>query len=137
MDPGEFSDENQLNLTWQMVSFDKESIKLQLYFEYPDMVSEYIEYDNLDIFFWGVDWFKSDKGEPVRYGTKLTRPIVRQIDPKLAKTLGVFGHVLATVVALLILIAAILSGRLLPTWIFLEALQIISHLPLFKSRLPV
>ena len=57
---------------------------MQLHFDYPERVSEYIEFDQLEVYFWGVDWFKSDRGEPVRYGTKLNQPILRQIDPKLA-----------------------------------------------------
>ena len=41
-----------------------------------------------------------------------------------------------TITALIMLLGAILTGRLLPTWIFLEALQLMSHLPLFKTKLP-
>jgi hypothetical protein len=77
MNPGDYSDENSLNLTWRMIDFNKDWITIQLYFEYPQRVSEYIEYDTLEVYFWGVDWFRSSKGEPVRYGTKLDRPILR------------------------------------------------------------
>lgn len=96
-------------------------------------MSEYIEFDTLEVYFWGVDWFKSANGEPVRYGTKLNRPILRQVDPNLASFLGMFGHILATLTALIMLFAALLTGRLLATWIFLEALQLMSHLPLLKT----
>ena len=77
MNAGDYSDENALNLTWSMIDFNKDQITIQLYFEYPQRVSEYIEYDTLEVYFWGVDWFRSSKGEPVRYGTKLQRPILR------------------------------------------------------------
>ena len=77
MNAGDYSDENALNLTWSMIDFNKDWITIQLYFEYPQRVSEYIEYDALEVYFWGVDWFRSSKGEPVRYGTKLERPILR------------------------------------------------------------
>lgn len=30
MNPGDYSDENLLNLTWQMTDFNKETIKMQL-----------------------------------------------------------------------------------------------------------
>ena len=133
MNPGDYSDDNLLNLTWQMISFDKEIIKIQLYFDYPERVSEYIEFDTLEVYFWGIDWFKSANGEPVRYGTKLSRPILRQVDPSLASSLGIFGHILATLTALIMLFATLLTGRLLSTWIFLEALQLMSHLPLLKT----
>lgn len=35
MDPGDFSDENALNMTWEMISFDEDWILIQCYFEYP------------------------------------------------------------------------------------------------------
>ena len=133
--PGDYSDENKLNLTWEMLGFSEDWIKIQLYFEYPQRVSEYVEYDTLEVYFWGVDWFRSSEGEPVRYGTRLDRPILRQIDPELAEALGVFGHILATVVGLLMLLSALLTGRLLPTWMFLNTLQLISHLPLLKTEI--
>ena len=47
-----------------------------------------------------------------------------------------FGHILATLTALIMLCAALLTGRLLPTWVFLEALQLISHLSLLKTQIP-
>ena len=136
MEPGDYSDENKLNLTWEMINFTEENIYIQLYFEYPQRVSEYIEYDTLEVFFWGVDWFRSSKGEPVRYGTRLARPILRQIDPEYARTLGTIGHLLSTLAALFMLIACIVTGRLLPTWMFFNTLQIISHFPLFKTEVP-
>ena len=136
MDPGDQSDDAMLNFTWEMLSFNKQMITIQLFFEYPQRVSEYVEYDVLEVYFWGVDWFKSDKGEPVRYGTKLDRPILRQIDPTLAEWLGVLGHVLMIISAMIMLMAAMSSGRLLTTWIFLDALQLMSHLPLLKTQMP-
>lgn len=35
MEPGDYSDENKLNLTWEMINFTEENIYIQLYFEYP------------------------------------------------------------------------------------------------------
>jgi len=77
MKPGDYSDENALNLTWYMLDFDIDWINIQLRFDYPQRVSEYIEYDEIEVYFWGVDWFRSSRGEPVRYGTRLARPILR------------------------------------------------------------
>lgn len=77
MNPGDYSDELKLNMTWEMMDFNEEWIQIQCYFDYPQRVSEYVEYDTLEVYFWGVDWFKSSSGEPVRYGTRLDRPILR------------------------------------------------------------
>ena len=38
--PGAFSEEKYLNLTWEIKSCDSELIFIQLYFEYPNKVSE-------------------------------------------------------------------------------------------------
>ena len=57
MNPGEYSDEQKLNFTWEMISFSEQMIQIQLDFNYPERVSEYIEYDTLEVYFWGVDWF--------------------------------------------------------------------------------
>ena len=134
--PGEYSDENRLNLTWEMIDYTESQLYLQLYFEYPDRVSEYIEYDTLEVYFWGVEWFKSEEGVPVRYGTRLETPIIRQIDPVLAGRLGELGHYISLGIACFLLLTVVLTRRLLPTWMFLNSLQLISHLSLFKSRLP-
>lgn len=131
--PGEYSDQQYLNLTWEVLSYSDAQIKLQLYFEYPNHVSEQIEMDSLEIYFWGVEWFKSDRGEPVRYGQRLEVPIIRQIDPELADLFSQFGDIAAKVALLAMLMTVIAYGRILPTWIFLNALQVVSHLPIYES----
>jgi hypothetical protein len=45
--PGPFSEERYLNLTWEMKSYDSELIFIQLYFDYPDKVSEETYFDTL------------------------------------------------------------------------------------------
>ena len=57
MNAGEYSEETKLNFTWAMQGFSQERISIQLYFNYPERVSEYVEFDILEIYFWGVDWF--------------------------------------------------------------------------------
>ena len=98
-------------------------------------MSEHEDQDTLEVFFWGVDWFTSGEGEPVRYGTRLDTPIVRQLDPDNAETLDDISKV-ARIFALGAMLIAAFSGNLLPTWIFLHALQTMSHVPLFQSQMP-
>lgn len=57
MNAGEYSEETKLNFTWEMQGFSQERISIQLYFNYPERVSEYVEFDILEVYFWGVDWF--------------------------------------------------------------------------------
>jgi len=57
--PGDFSHEQYLNLTWDMVSYGQDEIQIQLYFEYPGRVSEWDVYDTVEVYFWEPDFFKS------------------------------------------------------------------------------
>ena len=135
MNPGPDTDPLKLNLTWEMLNYNKDFIYIQLYFEYPERISENPQYDILEVYFWGTKWFKSDSGNEVRYGTKLERPIVRQFDPKLAGFLGILGYLLNIGSWLLILFMGLTTGRLLPTWTFINSLQLICHLPLIDSEM--
>ena len=129
--PGENSNSAVLKLTWEMLNYSKETIWIQLYFEYPPRISENIEFDTLEVYFWGTEFFRSWEGEDVRFGTKLSRPIIRQIDPELAEWLGVAGHILSNLITCVVIPVTILTGRLLPTWMFINSLQLILHTPFF------
>ena len=59
MRPGDLSDPQLLRLTWNMLDFNKDDIWIQLYFEYPPRISEHIEFDSLEVYFWGTEYFKS------------------------------------------------------------------------------
>ena len=120
-----------LKLTWKMLDYSKENIWIQLYFAYPPRVSEHIEFDTLEVYFWGTEYFRSWQGEDVRFGTKLTRPIVRQIDPELAEWLGVLGHAAKILSSSIVMVVVTITGRLLPTWMFINSLQLILHTHLF------
>ena len=124
-------------MTWEVFSISEQRLQLQLYFEYPEHVSEHQELDTLEVSFWGVNWFRSEDGEPVRYGSSLESPIVRQLDPETAENINkiVWPTVFSIKSAILLSIVAS-GGNLLPTWIFLHALQTMSHVPLFQSQMP-
>ena len=91
MEPGRYSEERYLNMTWEMLSFTESEIYIQLYFEYPGRVSETELYDTLQVYFWGTHFFKSDEGVPVRYGTLLERTIVRQVEPATGDLIVLIG----------------------------------------------
>lgn len=134
IEAGEFSDARKLNFTWEMLGFTEEWIQIQLNFENPNRVSQYLDFDTLIVSFWGVDWFSSSDGEPVRYGTQLQMPVLQQIDPERAESLRVGSQILVTLAVILILLSTLVTGRLMPTWMFLNSLQLVSHLPLFKTE---
>ena len=120
MRPSEYSDPLVLDLQWEMLDFNRDQIWIQLYFENPPRVSENILHDTLEVYFWGTEYFRSWQGEDVRFGTKLEWPIVRQIDPEIAGFLGQFGHIVKFSNALGVMAVVAFTGRLLPTWMFIN-----------------
>ena len=125
--PGEFSDPLVLDLQWEMLDFNREQIWIQLYFDYPPRISENIQHDTLEVYFWGTDYFRSWQGEDVRFGTKLEWPIVKQIDPEIAGLLGQFGHAIKIANAIGVTAVIAFTGRYLSTWMFINSLQLIFH----------
>jgi hypothetical protein len=66
----------------------------------------------------------------------LDRVIVRQIDVVKGEAVSVYALILTNLIWAICLFAVIVSGRLLPTWMFVNSLQLITHLVLFQSQLP-
>ena len=76
--PGTFSELNYLNLTWEILSFNEDMIFFQLHFEHPERISEAQEFDTLEVYFWGTQFFtSSDSSMNVRYGTMVARELMR------------------------------------------------------------
>ena len=135
--PGDLTEESRhLNLTWEMLSYSNSDIFIQLYFEHPGRVSEQPIYDTLEVYFWGTQFFTSEEGVPVRYGTRLERQIVRQVEPATGRLIEAAGKWLAALVWAVCLFSVLVSRRLLPTWMFVNSLQLITHLLLCRLQLP-
>lgn len=95
-----------------------------------------MEFDTLEVSFWGTDFFKSEDGESVRFGTRLERKIARQVSPSTGRAMVILGQVLAVLTWTVCLFAIFISGRLLATWMFLNSLQLITHSVLCVNNLP-
>ena len=88
--------------------------------------------------FWGTEYFKSSLDKEVRYGETISHKIFRQIGIGASKqidslhtttdTFGAFG--------ILLILPLVTVGSLLPTWMFINALSLIAHLPLLNSNMP-
>ena len=66
--------------------------------------------------FWGTEFFKSDDGEPVRYGSQVKVTVLRQVDPDQAKSLqGIVQmstEVLGGIVCIFVALLAVIGGPL-------------------------
>ena len=72
------------------------------------------------------------------YGTTLYWPITRQINPEDSEYIGWLAEYMRPWVTLAIILVLPVAtvGSLLPTWIFLNSLEIISHMILLKTMMP-
>ena len=72
------------------------------------------------------------------YGTTLYWPLVRQIAQEDMEFIRWFADALLVLVLVCFAFAApvVNAGSLLPTWVFVNSLQIISHMVLLKSIMP-
>ena len=87
--------------------------------------------------FWGTEYFKSINNKEVRYGTMINHKIFRQISPESAEEIELldFGPTLMGL-SLLFILPFVTIGSLLPTWMFINSLQLLAHLPLLNSSMP-
>lgn len=128
----------KIDFTWDLLGFNKDHIWLQLSFDNPWDISDDTQYDTLSVTFWGVEYFKSTQGKEVKFGTTLKWPLVRQISPAEMETVESIDSFLQllTIGSFLFLLPVVLAGSLLPTWMFINALQIVAHMALLKTMMP-
>jgi len=131
----------KLEFTWDIVEYDEDVIKLRLVFENPDEVSSDFTFDTLSVTFWGTQFFKNKKDKEVLYGTTLYWPLARQFDS--AESQDIVVSLTQTLVSagvlpfLCLILPALTAGSLLPTWMFINSLQIITHTVLLPTHMPV
>ena len=128
------------DFTYELVEYDGDNMWLQFEFKDPEQVSRSLtEPYTLQITFFGTEHFKNIFDKEVPFGFELDYPIVRQINVDDAKTVDTATSVaqIALVAVLVIFFFLIMcGGPLLPTWMFLNSMQLIFHVPLIKSDMP-
>ena len=109
-----------------MVNYSQDKIWIQVYFEYPEHVSEKAVADDLSVTFWGTEFFKAKNGKEVRYGTKIKQKILRVIDPETAGSLGVTGHMINSGTTFILffgfILALVCTGRLISIFMFMNTM---------------
>lgn len=66
----------------------------------------------------------------------VSREIIRQVGPEEASRVIGWAQFLIFLIWTVCFFAILVSGRTLPTWVFLNSLQLVTHLVLFYSQLP-
>ena len=126
---------------WDLMDFDEEFLKLQLYFDSPESMSQDLKQDVVSVTFYGTEFFQSEDSSEVEFGTTLTVAILRQVSDdstEVQASLGV-AAVCSWVIAMTILLIPFflcVGNSLLPVFMFLVTLQLIAHMVLFGTDMP-
>ena len=124
-----------------MISFDEEFLELQIHFETPEKMSQDLEQDFVTVTFYGVEFFQSADQSEVEFGTKLSMAILRQVDlesPEVNASIksGIFCSWVTGLSLLLIPFFICVGQSMLPLFMYLVTIQLISHMALFNTQMP-
>lgn len=124
---------------WDVIDYQENYIWLQFSFKNPDNVGSFYSQDYLSVTFWGIEFFKSFNGIEVEFGTELVWQIQRQVDVTIAGQLDTINDFVDGCIVFSSLAAVVflgMGGRLLPTWMFLNSMQLIVHTPMLNTFMP-
>ena len=132
-DPNEST--KNVQFTWDIIAYSKDYIWIQLDFINPWDISTDSQFDTLSLTFWGVEYFKSYQNKEVKFGTTLYYPIFRQVSASEKEVIDQLYSLLDKLFIgmMLMVLPVITAGSLLPTWMFINSLQIIAHMVLLKT----
>jgi hypothetical protein len=114
----------------------QEAFKIQIQFDQEDLISDQSQIPRLSVTFWGTKFFKSTIDDTeVRLGTTLEWPIFNQVAKEYSNYINTYREVarytLAGIIIFMVLFCSL--GTLIPTWMFLNTLQILAHLPMLNA----
>ena len=132
------SEMKKVEFTWEIKAFSQDYIWIQLEFVNPWDIANDSQFDTLSVTFWGVEYFKSSQNKEVKFGTTLYWPIFRQVSSSELETVDSLNSILDILWfgTMLLILPVITAGSLLPTWMFINSLQIIAHMVLLKTLMP-
>ena len=89
--------------------------------------------------FWGTKYFKNVDDVEIPLGAKVKQPILRLVNEEdivdIETTQAIYTAPLVAAMSFIVL-TAFCGGRLLPTWMFLNSMQLILHVIMIKSDMP-
>ena len=88
MNPVEGQTQDSVSFTWSLKKFDKDELKLQLYFSTPYEISMYEEHNELKIVFLSPGLFKRESDlRPLPPDTTVSKNLPQQLNAEKAETL--------------------------------------------------
>lgn len=137
----EFDDLEPVNVEWSLQSFTGQEAEIQMDLDKlrRDKIDTEI-YDNMSITFNDASGtFVSENGKGINFGESIQwslKPLVKKSMTIGIETLGNFWLSLILISLTISFFLAIFSGSLVSTWMLINSLQLIAHLPLIANRLP-
>lgn len=126
---------------WSLRDFDGQVAHIVMDIEAINREAAALEsYDNLIMTFNDANGtFMSNSGKPVNFGHKLEwklAPLVVKEQASRSESLGQLWLSLIYIAVAISFFLAIFQGPLVSTWMMINSLQLIAHLPLVSVRLP-
>lgn len=132
-----------LDFNYTILAVKGDEIKIKLDFDLAEYVSSGIEVEELQITFWGGQFFIGKETEThIQSGTVLTAPIIRQVaeDGKSVVVFKTWRLVILIGIAIVLigalLMFVLINGKFMYAWSFINTMQILTHTPLFAIQMP-
>ena len=95
--------------------------------------------DKIQVIFWGTEYFKNEEGVEVPFGAQVEWEVSRQMSSSQkdsVETTLFVSRTLLILIGIFTLLLVLSCGPLLPVWMFLNTLHLISMVPLLRTNLP-
>jgi len=137
----EFEEAEPVKVDWTMVDFDGQLGHLQMDLEkLQEQKVDLDTYDSIEITFNdAVGLLKSDDDKQVNFGEKLDWKLSPLVNKDTASRTEYIVNLWLSMICIGLAISvflAIFEGSLISTWIFINSMQLIAHVPLISSKLP-
>lgn len=130
-----------MQVDWTLLDFDGQVGHLQMDLENLQAKQVNLDvYDELQITFNGAPGqFKSAGGKQINFGQQVSwqlPPLINKGSASNLEALSAFWVVLICVLLSISLLLALFQGSLVASWMLINTLQLIAHMPLLSDKLP-
>lgn len=130
-----------ISIDWSLKSFNGKQAQLQMDLEsIRDYNQNSEDYNTISISFNDAAGnFVSENGKGISFGQTIEWTVQPLVKKSVTDNIQALANLWMTLVVLALVISfflAVFQGSLLPTWMLVNTLQLIAHVPLISSKLP-
>lgn len=128
-------------MDWSLKNFNGQEAQIQMDLDsVRDKATNAELYDNVSITFNdAAGTFVSDNGKGISFGETINYslgPLTRKSEVLAVETVGHLWIALVLIATVISITLAMFQGSLVSTWMLINTLQLIAHVPLIANRLP-